>query len=117
MKNHQRLVSIFSKAYIIGGSPCCGKSTLAERLLLDIDLTYFKADDHISNYVLRCTQLEQPTMFHYSNLSWNEIWSKPVEIQVTDEILFYHELFPFILEELLKIEDEKPVLLEGAAFL
>ncbi len=84
---------------------------------MDFDLCYFKADDHVSEYLLRCTQLEQPMMFQYSKLSWNEIWSKPVDIQVTEVFHFYQEMFPFILDDLLKIEDDKPVLLEGAAFL
>ena len=84
---------------------------------MDFDLFYFKADDHVSKYLLRTTQLEQPMMFQYSKLSWNEIWSKPVDIQVTEVFHFYQEMFPFILEDLLKIENDKPVLLEGAAFL
>jgi len=117
LKNHQRLAYIFSKAYIICGAPCCGKSTLAERLSLDFGLIYFKADDHVSDYMLRCTQRDQPMMFQYSKLSWNEIWSKPVDVLVTEEFIFYQELFPYILEDLLKIEDDNAVLLEGAAFL
>ena len=112
-----RLSSLFSRSYIIGGSPCSGKSTIAERLAEQFQFHYFKADDHVSDYGRLCTQVDQPYMYQFSKLSWNEIWSKPVEVQVNDEIHFYHEMFSFILDDLAYISGDQKNILEGAAFL
>ena len=36
--------------YFIGGSPCSGKSTVAEILAEKYDLYYFKVDDFLEEY-------------------------------------------------------------------
>lgn len=36
--------------YYIGGSPCCGKSTVAEFLSKKYDLFYFKVDDFLDKF-------------------------------------------------------------------
>ena len=36
--------------YYIGGSPCSGKSTVAELLAAKYNLYYFKVDDFLDNY-------------------------------------------------------------------
>ncbi len=38
------------KSYYIGGSPCAGKSTVAEILSQEYDLYYFKVDDFLDGY-------------------------------------------------------------------
>jgi 2-phosphoglycerate kinase len=50
-------------------------------------------------------------------LSWNEVWSQPVEVLVNDEFAYYRERFPFILNDLACFDENIPLLLEGAAFL
>ena len=39
--------------YFIGGSPCSGKSTVAESLSDKYDLYYFKVDDYLNQYTNR----------------------------------------------------------------
>ena len=38
--------NVFSKAYVLGGSPCSGKSTIAEMLVAEFGFQYYRADDH-----------------------------------------------------------------------
>lgn len=113
----ENLLPLFSQAYIIGGSPCSGKSTIAERLTKEYDLHYYNADAHVALHMQQCNPVEQPVMYHYSKLSWNEMWLKPVEVQVREEIIFYRELSSFIIEDLLEIGNCRQVIMEGAAFL
>lgn len=108
---------LFSKAYILGGSPCSGKSTIAEMLSAQYDFHYYKADDYESEHMQRAHLKQQPVMFRYSKMGWDEIWSQSPEKLLTDEFTYYHERFPFILEDLSQRQLEKPVILEGAAFL
>jgi 2-phosphoglycerate kinase len=115
MNSH--LGQLFSRAYIIGGSPCSGKSTVAERLAAEYDLHYYKVDEHDGVHLQRCQPEQQPVMFKYSQLSWEAIWAQPVTRLLADELAYYHERFPLILADLFQIDPEKPILLEGAAFL
>lgn len=40
------------KLYFIGGSPCSGKSTVAERLFQDYNSYYFKVDNYLDELIL-----------------------------------------------------------------
>ena len=53
---------LFSQAYILGGSPCSGKSTYAERLLADFKLQYYKVDDHERDHSNRSNPSKYPVM-------------------------------------------------------
>ena len=111
------LQNLFSHAYILGGSPCSGKSTIAEILSAQYGFHYYKVDDHEYEHIQRSHADLQPIMFRYSKMSWNEIWSQSAEKLLADEMMYYHERFPFIIDDLNQLKLEKPVILEGAAFL
>jgi len=115
MNNH--LQKLFSQAFIFGGSPCSGKSTVAETLSAQYGFHYYKADDYESEHMARAQADKQPVTFKYSKMGWNEIWSQSAEQLLADEMAYYHERFPFILDDLKQLKTEKPVILEGAAFL
>src|SRR6266496_6077454 len=111
------LQQLFLHAYFLGGSPCSGKSTIAEMLAAKYGFQYYKADDHETNHMQRSTPDLQPIMFKYSRMSWDEIWSQTAEKLLHDEMEYYRERFPFILNDLNQLNLETPVILEGAAFL
>lgn len=112
-----RLAQIFSHAYVLGGSPCSGKSTVAAQLARDFDLAYYKADDYEAAHLQRCRPDRHPVMWRYAHMIWHEIWSQPVVEQVRDEFAFYRERFELVLEDLAGFDASRPLLLEGAAFL
>lgn len=109
--------TIFSRAYILGGSPCSGKSTIAEMLSAQHGFHYYKVDDHESEHMHRAQPDHQQAIVRYSKMKWNEIWSQAPEKLLADEMTYYHERFPFILDDLSQINSVKPIILEGAAFL
>lgn len=112
-----KLKGLFSSSYVLGGSPCSGKSTLAERFSREYHLPYYKADKHMQRHLDQADPRSQPTMAAYSALSWDEIWSQSVEDQVADVFAYYAEQFPMILEDLLGYCDQGPIIMEGVAFL
>jgi hypothetical protein len=114
---NSNLQQLFSHAYILGGSPCSGKSTKAEMLAVKYGFQCYKADYYDANHIQRSTPDLQPVMFEYSRISWDEIWSQTAEKLLHDEIEYYHERFSFILYDLNQLNLERPVILEGAAFL
>ena len=107
---------LFSHAYVLGGSPCSGKSTVAARLVAQYGLQSYKVDDYEQTHMARCTS-GQPTMFRYATMRWDDIWMQPVAQQVDDEFAFYRERFTFILQDLAQMDPARPTLLEGAALL
>lgn len=111
------LQQLFSQAYLVGGSPCSGKSTVAEMLSAQFGLPYYKADDHDQEHMKRADPQQQPVMFSIRKQSWDEIWSQAPEKLYTDELAYYRENFSFILEDFHPLNSEKPVIFEGAAFL
>lgn len=108
---------LFSNAYVLGGSPCSGKSTIAEMLVTEFGFHYYKADDHDQEHMRRADPKRQPVTCKFSQLTWDEIWSPPAEDQCRNELLSYRERFKFILDDLNQLEIGKPIVLEGAAFL
>ena len=116
-KNTKLLKDILGRSFILGGSPCSGKSTIAKRLAAQHDLAYYKVDDHDRAHMARIDPARHPTMHAFVQMNWNEVWSRPVALQVAEELAFYHERFEMILEDLEVLDRERPVLLEGAALL
>jgi hypothetical protein len=90
---------------------------LAERLSHDYHLPYYKADDHMWRHLEQANPQKQPTMAAYSKMSWDQIWSQPVNKQVQDVSAYYTEQFPMILGDLLGYRDQDAVIMEGVAFL
>ena len=58
------LYTLFSQAYILGGSPCSGKSSMAEMLAGEFQLPYYKVDDHEQDHMARAIlrQAQYPVM-------------------------------------------------------
>lgn len=65
----------------------------------------------------RADPAQQPVMYKFSKLGWDEIWSQSPATLCADELTYYRERFPFILDELGQLTLDKPIVLEGAAFL
>jgi hypothetical protein len=61
---------------------------------------------------------EQHSIFYkLTHCSSEELWMRPVEQQVMEEIALYREEFPLVLDELLALPRSQPILVEGAALL
>ena len=50
--------------YIIGGSPCSGKSTIAEMIAEKYDFNYFKVDDYLEQYIVQ----DKISYVHFRNV-------------------------------------------------
>ena len=103
--------------YWLGGSPCSGKSTVAERLAEQYGLRLHHTDENLFQHMAQADPHTQPVMAQQARSSWNEIWMKPVEQQVQEEFTFYREELGWLLDELAALPGEEPILTEGAAWL
>ena len=100
----------------IGGSPCSGKSTIAQRLAATFGLRVFSCDDAFERHRLLVTPDHQPVFARLASSSCDGLWLRPVSQQIEEEITCYQEEFPFILADL-ALPDEECGIAEGAALL
>jgi 2-phosphoglycerate kinase len=101
----------------IGGSPCSGKSSIASTLAETYGLVLYQTDDAYIRHEKMVTPQRQPIFHKLTHCTSEELWMRPVEQQVVEEIALYREEFPLILEEILALPKSAPVLVEGAALL
>jgi hypothetical protein len=114
---NQTLCGELTHIYWIGGSPCAGKSSLAEILATSYGFYLYHADEAYTRHEKIVTQEHQPIFYKLTHSSSEDVWMRPVEQQVAEESQLYREEFPLILEELLALPKSQPILAEGTAFL
>jgi len=103
--------------YWIGGSPCSGKSSIVERLSERHAFRSYRADDPFAAHTAQATASAQPYLYRIARMSWDEIWGRPVEVLLQDEIAAYREEWDMIVNDLLALPDDLPAIAEGAALL
>lgn len=103
--------------YFIGGSPCSGKSTVAQVLSDQYHLRYFKVDDHLEKYMQMAAADGKKCCKAVEQMTPEQNWMRKPEEQCEEELKIYEEIFPYILADLEKTECEHGVITEGAAYL
>jgi 2-phosphoglycerate kinase len=101
----------------MGGSPCSGKSSIAEMLAKKHGLRVYKCDDAFWEHAKRVDPVVHPTFHRLTHMTWDEIWMRSVAVQIADEFACYREQFAMILDDLLGLPRSMPVIAEGAALL
>ena len=107
---------IHTEIFYIGGSPCSGKSTVAEMLTAQYGLHYFKADDYLDEFTALGAEAGLPVCQRIQRMTADETWLRPPHIQCQEELDYYTEIFPFVMEKLRQLPHDR-VIAEGAAFL
>ncbi len=103
--------------YWLGGSPCSGKSTIAELLAERYNLYYFNCDAAFDRHLQASDPAAQPTLHRLHTMSSDVIWLAPVAEQVARVIAIYREEFPLLLDALATLPSDRPILAEGAALM
>lgn len=102
--------------FYIGGSPCSGKSTVAEALAKRYGLAYFKVDDHLEAFIAQGAAAGLPVCQRILRMSADETWLRPPSVQCREEFDFYAEIAPFVADRLAALNAPR-IIAEGAAFL
>ena len=103
------------KVLYIGGSPCCGKSTVAERLAKELGATYYQVDHYLDEFMEQVADRGAPVCSKAVKMKGDEIWLRDPEIQCEEEFKIYSEVAGRVFDRLHKIRSEF-VIAEGAAF-
>lgn len=105
------------EVYYIGGSPCSGKSTLAQILADKYSFHYFKVDDYLDKYIKEGALQGYPICKKLLEMNTEQIWMREPLLQCQEELLFYSEIFEYILSDLKKVSNSHSIITEGAAYL
>lgn len=103
--------------YWIGGSPCCGKSTISEKLVKEYGFKYYKCDDHLERYMTLGAQEHHDVMLRFSTMTTDETWLRNVHDMVEDEFEFYRYAVQVIVNDLETFSEDDRIIVEGAALL
>jgi hypothetical protein len=77
----------------IGGSPCSGKSSIADALIAAYGFQLYRCDDAYWQHAKIVTSEKQPVFHKLSQFSLysDDLWMRPVGQQVEEEIALYRE--------------------------
>ncbi|MDD4796904.1 MAG: hypothetical protein PHO66_03965 [Eubacteriales bacterium] len=103
--------------YYLGGSPCCGKSTIAEKLSEKYKLQYYKADNSLEKFILQGAMDAEDWLKHISAMTMDELWLRDPQTLKEEEWITYEKLFPYFINELNHLDNGRGIIAEGAAFL
>lgn len=103
--------------YWVGGAPCAGKSTIVEDLALKNGFVVFHTDDYMFPHMAKAVEPRHSVMCKQRCSSWDDMFMRPVDLQVQDEFEFYREEFDMLADEILALSPEMPVIAEGNALL
>ncbi len=109
--------SMLQNVYWLGGSPCAGKSSVADRLVERYGLALYRCDDAFDRHLAQCNAEDHPTLAAIRAMTWDEIWMRPVAVQVAAELEAYREEWGMILQDLAHMPQDRPILVEGCALL
>ncbi len=103
--------------YYIGGSPCSGKSTIAQALAEKYGFHYFKVDDYLEQYMQMGAADRKACCAEIQHMSPDQIWLRDPQVQCEEELLIYEEICEYIWADLTKLDDRHGIITEGAAYL
>lgn len=110
-------MTVWPDVYWIGGSPCSGKSTIADLLAERRGMRVYHCDDHFYGHVGAADSQSQPHLHRLRDFTWEWLFMRPVPEQVADEIAIYQEEFALILDDLRQLRGRAPLIVEGTALL
>ena len=103
--------------YYIGGSPCAGKSSVAEILSKKHDLYYFKTDDFLDRYMQTGARKGYSVCRKVTSMNAEQVWMREPLVQCREEFDIYREIFEFVATDLKQIDWKGGIITEGAVYL
>jgi 2-phosphoglycerate kinase len=98
----------------IGGGSGAGKSTVARRIAVDHGLRLYSSDDRMSEHVGRSSPADAPLLHAFLAMDMDERWvNRSPTVMFKTFPWFQGEGFDLILDDLLALPEEPPIVAEG----
>jgi hypothetical protein len=108
---------LLNHIYFIGGSPCCGKSTIAERISEAYGFQYYEPDKHLMQFIAKGGADGDEWLKYISMMSMDDSWLREPEVLNAEELITYEKLLPYFVAGLEQLSKNTPIITEGAAYL
>jgi hypothetical protein len=105
----------FEKIYWLGGSPCCGKSSVAERLSRCFGLHYYKCDDHFGRHLAVAASRGLPMSSVVARSTHEYVFMRSDAENLRLPFDLYNEHLDLIFADISSLP--RPLLVEGCALL
>ena len=100
--------------YWLGGGSGAGKSTIAQRLADRHGLKVYSTDTAMADHARRCTVLDCPLLEDFKKMDMDERWvNRSPHTMLETFPWFRGEGLHLIVEDLLALPDDEPVIAEG----
>jgi hypothetical protein len=98
----------------IGGGSGAGKSTIARRIAAQHGLRLYSTDDVMADHASRSTPEDCPFLHKFIAMDMDERWvNRPPQAMLETFHWFQGEAFNMIVDDLLRLPKEQPVIAEG----
>ena len=102
----------------LGGTPCSGKSSVAQHLIDRHAIQLYHYDRHEQAHLARRDPVRHPAFCADTRLDMDERWvRRPVGTMVRATTAAWHERFELVLADLLALPATAPILAEGPGLL
>lgn len=102
----------------LGGSVCAGKTSITEALARAYGLHAYSSDRHEVAHIARSDPERHPTLHTAAARTMDERWLDPSpEEMAATSTQFHRERFDLIVEDLLALPRDRPILAEGYGLL
>jgi 2-phosphoglycerate kinase len=101
----------------IGGSPCSGKTSIAQLLAQQHGLAVYHVDEMLERHRQRVSPAAHPNLYKWTHTCWNALWMQPGEVLLAEAIGCYREQFEMVIEDLADRRTRAQVLAEGNSLL
>ena len=110
---------VMVEIFYIGGSPCSGKSTIAEMLVQKYGFQYYKQDDHLHEYIDKGAREGHELFQKVSHMSTEEMWMRDPFEQYHEERALYEMMLGYSLSDISALShgQDKAIIAEGAGFM
>jgi 2-phosphoglycerate kinase len=104
----------FRHIYWIGGGSGAGKSTIARRLAARRGWRVYATDDVMADHARRTTPADSPFLSDFAAMDMDERWvNRSPETMLETFHWFRGECFDLIIDDLLRLPTQPPVIAEG----
>ena len=113
----QNLKRFFDHSYVIAGCSCGGKTTIGRLIAERHSMRLYNVDGHERQHFERHSPEEHPTISRLLSLTPDELWNRPVPMQVKEALSFMAEQFEILASDLAGFDDDAPTIVEGSTML
>lgn len=113
-----RLRRCLRHVFWIGGTPCSGKSSVAQQLIARYPMQLYHYDRYEQAHLARRDPARHPAFCADAALSMDERWvRRPIPALVRATTVAWHERFAMVIDDLLTLPTNSPILAEGPGLL